>query len=555
MHNKFNDSLSKVEQICNVIKAFINFNLNLKNDENSKESLAILANLHSIQNDPTTRNLQNSEIKFNQYVGPVAKAKYIESKAKEILTERGLSEDLVEFVEAIDPITESRTYNVIVTLGSVQTGPVVDIMAHHDTIDAKNYSLSVLNDGDKQVLYGRTLQDDTIHVSALLASLKYIEVPKQGAIRLIFTDFEENGCRGSSALIEKLLEGIPTGNQYAVVALESAEGNLAYGHRGKFSAYADASNIGNLKNAYMNWYEKLVRVQLEIDKNSGISTLGKTCGTTTFGKMTKRIFNARLDFRTNSVMVPEKVHDVWNSILSSKQSTELDILTHAKRSIDNHEYKLLIEGNVISIESVNAPSHPSVIEVENDSTVIPILFLLLQILDFDINQITWGNPQKQNSNPIVGSIRFTNPIPANLTPEKLFKSMNGLENIDTVDNLALNIELNHMDKSDCVETDLSDGIFNEILENFNSILSQEFSHTAEAVTVSYMSDAARIFNQANRKGLKAYGMVFGVGNPKYLHKTERNTRLNERLSAEDVLLASKGLVYLPQIIHRVLLTS
>ncbi len=536
------------DSYARAIGQFIEMNLELGDQE--KETLQILVDLHSIQNDPSTRMVEGSEIS-----GSLMKARYIEEKAKSILNDREDCKDIsIELVEAVDPITGSTTYNVVITLSSNTLGPVVDVMAHHDTIDARDYSLSILDENDEYVLFGRTLQDDTIHAAALLAALKYLSVPDSGAIRLVFTDYEENGCRGSSALIEKLLTGIPESGQYAVVALESTMGNLAYGHRGKFSAFAESIFSMNPQSAYIDWYERLAWIQRELNRNSGTSKLGKTVGTSTFGTIGNGKLFARLDFRTNSVMTPKLVEEKWKIAISEERNFDPDILIHAKRSIKNHEYDIKISDDTITIKSGNIPTHPSAFNPEDDGTVMPVIYLLLHCMCGEIDTITWGDRKRQNSNPMIGTVKFKQTLPADLTSENLMKKMKSAVGFgESAQQSSLQIGLNHVDKSACVETNLIDGVFNNIHNEFNRSLDLPFNHIAKPVTVNYMTDAARIFNCALKKGIRTYGMVFGVGDPKYLHKTENDVRQNERLSSKDVILATKGLILLPQIIHRELI--
>jgi hypothetical protein len=278
------------------------------------ELMELFLCLHEQVNDPSNRETQ-AEVK----------AHLIQDIAMCQLGQRLVKDYFLELISAVHEETGTKTHNVIVTFGDPKTGPSTFVEVHHDTIAAGDYKLKF--DQVTQCLLGRTIQDNTIHLAATLQALKNIIVPSQGSIVVVFTDFEENGCRGSGALKEDLASRINPSFPVALIALESTGGKLAIGHRGKFSGEVVGKLSGRgVVGTFTDFYQMLNSVQHRVyDADNCGSVLGHTTGTSTCGEVgLDTDMWCKLDVRTNDVTTPEFVKIFLRKLLMENGCVQMN---------------------------------------------------------------------------------------------------------------------------------------------------------------------------------------------------------------------------------------
>lgn len=444
-----------------------------------------------------------------------------------------ISRDInLELVIATDPITRSETYNTILTFGNPANGANVVLMVHHDTVAINRYRLAT----QEGVLGGRAVQDDTIHLAATINLLPKINTPAKGAITIVFTDYEENGCRGSSAIKEKLLKRFSQKYPLVFLALESTARALAIGHKGKFSSEIyGKTGSGQEGKATLNFCRQLFFVQQKAEKESGEDPDQKTVGTSTCGRADDCGLWAKLDFRTGEKITPEKVENYWKK--SGDSFEEEDFFNHAKNYLTNPLFKLKRKENEITVISRSKKLHPAAFCFAQDETVMPLLYLLLKTLaekypEKEIKEVSWGKTEKQNSNPVIAKIIFKREAPE---LKKLKQSARELvfSKMDICGSQFFRLE-----KINMVDLVLSPR--DKLTEDLRKILSKKGGQEVETITAHFMTDIARIFNAAKKKWGKmgnasaVYGFVFGVGEPEKTHG-------KEEVSTEDVFFLIKTL--------------
>lgn len=478
--------------------------------------------LHDLVNDPTTRK-ENAPIK----------AQLIRDLAEERLRKQTGSYK-VETIEALYEEKNTPTHNVVVTLGEPESGPTTILMVHHDVIDVGkenkvNSGLIPLTDSGGK-LKGRTIQDNTIHLAATIESLGKIAIPKKGAVVIVFTDHEENGCRGSHALKKKLADRLNRDQPVALIALESTQDSdrkpvkVGVGHRGKLDAQTEGAINGSAADTFLGFYERLSEAGL-IAYSASMDEFGHTVGTSTCGfidltqEPDKQLW-AKLDFRTNS-------HTTPSDVLSFLEESPEEELAYSAESARKRTAELLqsgvvsvrIDGRSISIVSSSKLGHPALFNPTEDETALPVLYSLIKLLKDknradSIRKVTWGSVKKQNSNPLEASIE----LEEDLSEEDLSELLHELivparESSRDSRNYKLPVKEDSVVKTGAV-LGKNDKRLNKALEAVGG----------EASYLTFMTDIGAQFGElTERKFGQIYTYVLGIGDPARLHKEEEVT--------------------------------
>ena len=498
--------------------------------EKCQQTMEIFARLHEVVNDPVTREtmaLKKAQLAYDMVLAQLK----VESAQK--LALQGIS---LEIISQIDPITKTLTHNTVVTFGNAQSGSNTLLEVHLDTVAAPNYELK----SQDNRLIGRTVQDDTIHAAAMLSSLSEIKVPEIGAITVVFSDHEENGCRGSSALLSTLLERVSANYPVACIALESTEGQLAIGHRGKFSGNVHGGPIDPEQTALvaMDFCRQLSHVQRQVYQDSGDSSLlGKTVGTSTFGEIRPEKTEAKLDFRTIETVTASHVEERWNDLGHSMKEEQL--VPSAKERLESSLIRIVVNEGQILILSDSKKLHPSEFDPTNDETVIPVMYLVLRTLELlqssgKVSCIAWGSKEKQNSNPMTAVIsgNWTD-----LRSEDLIRQMLAFVPSEEALPATHAFSLINTDKTDCVVSP-QDDVVKRIVHDCSVIAGHPIGTTVK----NFMTDIGRAFNAFKSRGQRSYGFIFGVGDSSRLHGLEE-------VSVNDLIELTTLLGKLPNIIQ------
>ncbi len=537
--------------------------------ENYREFMNLFVQLHDCVNNPKTREKQA----FN-------KALMVKNIAQKFLTEnKNLKESdyLLELIKAKDPISGTTTYNVLITIGDfendgvIKNGPATVYMVHHDVIDADSYNLTLTKD---ETIMGSTIQDNTIHLAALLYSLKTIKIPESGAIIFVATDHEELGCRGSSAIsggpigttdkyklervtdekdvckeVPSLMRRLEHVANCLIAANESTKGDVAIGHKGKCSAELKTKEKPkNIDDLALTILEKLAKIQLEIRKKSQEkkSLLGTTDGIATYAAINEKLCHVQLDWRTSDTAGPEKVEQAWRKSLSNKLNSDLKwLILRAKENFHTEEYSFTINNKeLIIIRNLeDAPSHPSAFNPEEDTSILPALTLVIaalkeQNLASQIKSIEWGNAGRLNSVPMQCRIALNQNIKFN--PSDLRRWMTAVDKniiIPAEDCLELTQVANTQEVSPTAKT-------NPVIVNGLRLLHTSYDKNSKIIVLRFMTDVARLFNYLTGTGKKCIGIVFGVGKIANLHKS------TEELTPADCITIMAVMPELLQIMHQ-----
>jgi len=485
--------------------------------EEHEHMMDLFLQIHNVPNDPTNRE-ENA----------LKKAKLIKDLAKnafDISSEEKKERVKVELISSVDSSTKTLTHNVQVTLGNSSNGSNVLLMVHHDTIAAEDYSLAFQPINESNELVGQTIQDNTIHVAAALSILGKLVIPDRGAISIIFTDHEENGCRGSSSMTGKLLQEIDLTSPLILLANESTNQKLALGHRGKYSAeLIEKIQDGHVANTFFSFYQTLVTAQNRAwDESSRKSILGQTAGSSTYGFIDEKNTFAKLDFRTNDFVTPNKVESIWQEAIRYKKlMADSEILQNAKKFMEKGFCDLKITEAGIMITSISEAFHPSVFNPKKDETTMPAVYLALKAMEEmglakKVTQIDWGEKTKQNSNPMWAVIAMNT---TNLSKKKMLNAMKDVKaKKEVVSKSGFKFALDNKKtiKTPCVVSP-KDDVVNKITRQ----LGEQINQKVELTTMNFMTDIAKLFALAKKRGQKTYGFVYGVGFPK-LHGIERVT--------------------------------
>lgn len=493
-------------------QAIQSFIANAKPSEEFRETMAVFLKLYETVNDPTTRE-----------AAAPRKARLVYDLAEKQLGNKKNVD--IKIITATDPITQTVTHNTIVTFGDPNTGANTVLYVHTDTIFSKNHTLR--SEGNR--LIGEVEQDDTIHLAAIITSLDDIQIPEKGAIIIAFTDYEENGCRGSSAILKTLLEKIPAQYPLACIALESTDRALAIGHRGKFSSEISGKTLdGPITSTALAFIQQLSRVQY----------LAHT-GTSTYGTVNPQTIWARLDFRTNDIATTNQVEEHWSSPISSFDET--DVIDQAQKRLEQNLYTISKTNGEIQITSKSTKLHPAELDPTHDETILPFLYLLLKTLKRldlaeSIQEINWGQKDRQNSNPIAATIKGSwNTLNIATLTDQMAKIVPEVIAIETP---TFSLNQSKTDKTDYVASPKDQAVANITRE-----LSDIVGEPVPNVTMNYMTDIGRIFNAAKARGQKVYGFVFGVGKTKNMHGIEE-------ISIQDCSYLITALKRLPNIIQK-----
>lgn len=428
----------------------------------------------------------------NRSINALKKAKLIIHLAQKILIQPKRSVK-IELLSKIHKPTNTLTHNVVISFGNPKTGPNVVLMVHHDTIDFKNPELTFENG----FLSGHSLLDDSIHLASVINSLDKITVPMFGSITIVFTDHEENGCRGSTAISKTLVSRFSTKFPIALIALEANSGNFAIGHRGKVNGEINLQT-NNIINDFINFYSKLNYVENEIFKQSSRhSLLGLTSGTSTYGYINLGNFMAKIDIRTANIVTADKVLKIWNSNLISNS---IDI------NINSKPYSSNISRNKIILTSNSKITHPANFNPTNNQSILPFLYLtVLKIkrlgLESKIKEISWGDINKQNSIPLKASITGD----FDIKKEIFDKTTTDVYINNNFRNINLSVK----------NTIITDSILSKVNNVTRNIAGKNLK------TVNYMTDIGLIFSLLKKKNKNIYSFIYGIGNPKNLHGIEK----------------------------------
>lgn len=476
--------------------------------------------LHDLVNDPATREINAPK-----------KARLIHEMAKERLGNQ-TEKCKVETIEALHEETGTMTHNVVVTLGDTESGPTTILMVHHDVISVPKDTegLIPLSDEDSK-LSGRTIQDNTIHLAATLESLKKIKIPTNGAVKIVFTDHEENGCRGSHALKEQLIDGVNVDYPVALIALESTQDSerkpvkVGVGHRGKLDAQIEGGIEDSVTDTFLRFYERLSAAGLQAFE-ADIDDLGRTSGTSTAGYIDQNAEKgpnlwAKIDFRTNSIVTPQNTMKLLADQGEIESNPGERAYTRAAELINSGMVKIEIQGNKVIITSKSNLKHPALFNPTADETTLPVLYALLAKLKWDgrkdsVNKITWGSIDKQNSNPTEAAIEFTDNMINQQELEELLISLKA----GTVPVLPPSSDYQIPVKPGSIVQ--TGAVLGEMDDRVKSVLR---AVNGEPSYLTFMTDIGAQFAELEERGFEEniYTYVFGVGNPERLHKDEEVT--------------------------------
>ena len=475
--------------------------------------------LHDVVNDPDTR-AENAPIK----------AKLIHELALERLKSRGIKDPKVETIEALQKETDTLTHNVVVTLGDPGNGPTTLFMVHHDVISAQKDSsghIPLEDNKNEGELSGRTIQDNTIHLAATIESLGKIVIPEKGAVIVVFTDHEENGCRGSHALKKQLADRLNSDQPVALIALESTQDSnrlpvkVGVGHRGKFDAEVEGGLSGTAVDTFLGFYERLSEAAVNAYEASA-DVFGRTAGTSTYGSVDSankdKALQAKLDFRTNKETTP-------SDVLGYLTDPTIDASTNPRNWAFGRVAELLrkgvltvkIEGDRVLLGSNSELKHPAFFNPLEDETVMPLLYSLISKLKnkdmaHRVRRIEWGNVKNQNSNPTEAFIQFE----GEFAQSDLINLLNELESADESVNdgtrsVSMPIKENSVMMTGAVLGE-SDDRRKKVLEAVGG----------ESSYLTFMTDIGAQFGElTERQFSQLYTYIFGVGDPKKLHKDEK----------------------------------
>ena len=492
----------------------------------------IFHQLHQKRNHPNNRQYAAKE-----------KADLVYKLANKQLKLRESSDYRISILKATHKETKTVTHNVVVIIGDPKSGPNTLVAVHHDTIHAENYQLNVSAD---KTLKGRTIQDNTVHLAATIFSLSKIEKPEKGAITFLFTDYEEDGCRGSNALKQYFNSIFNKEYKVGLIALESTQGKLGIGHRGKYSTELNSKG-GNVGNDFCAFYESLATIQQKAFNNKKISILKQTTGVSTYGEISEdNGLHAKIDFRTNEVVAPDVVHELFVKGLSrNKNISSKDLLKSSLVGLKSGFWSIDIIKDKIIINSINSVSHPSEYNPNEDRTVLPAIYLLLNILESfgylsEVTKVTWGESTKKNSCPVTGEI--------------VFSSFVTKEHIDSINkSVDFSKAINHVSKDKVIidksKTILTGSVITtngKIINSINKELSDVLNKKIENTTMNYMTDIGGMFNLMKDIYPEVLGFIYGVGEVKNLHKLEE-------LSSSDIITIIRSTRVLPNIVHNQLL--
>lgn len=474
----------------------------------------------------------------------------------------------VESLDAVDSITKTKTHNVVVTYGDTATGPTVVYMVHHDTIERARVPLRIDDTSEQGVAYlqGPAVQDDTLPLVAALTGLDQIRKPDIGAIMVVFTDHEENGCRGSSAILNKLTERISPHHPVALIAAESTNGQLAIGHKGKFSSdvHFSEETAAQPSDAFIYFYQNLKTVQRVIGRQNTGDGLVPTTGVSTYGEAlhtdADNHFTAKLDFRTGNVTRPADVRSLWKSSFTGGQTivTAEDLVEEARELMRKSNFTYEIKDNKIIVRSAEgSPKHPSKYDLDNDQTVLPGLFLaswMAKIHALPISAIRWNTPNTQNSNPLVGEIEFHHNL--GFSTEELVSKIYGVtaqsrDNLGGISDAVNEVAFQLVEAPGASTPEVlspSDARCVRILQAFSPANPHD-------LVEPYMTDIARAFDALSSDSRRSsdsapvYGFVQGKGDPDRLHRSD------ERVSIDDVYREILDFPRLLHIVHEKLLEA
>lgn len=365
----------------------------------------LFAQLHQLINDPTTRATAAEQ-----------KMQLVMNLAHQSLLARPTADWTIRPLVLWHEPTKTQTYNVEVMIGQPATGPTTVVMVHHDVITVNNKDstgqipLSFFQDQ----FCGPTIQDNTVHLAALIQSLKKLPTPKIGAFICYFTDHEENGCRGSRALAPILAAQLNQNFPVALIALESTQTSthstqIGISHRGKLDAQITSQFPTTNPIAIFNHFLAALK-QTQIETEFPRTDLGATTGTALSGEITDQSLWSKIDFRTNELVTPQIVSQILIDQLHHRPAAiEQLLFAQVQSLISQQRIKFNYQSTQITIQVQTPILHPSLYQHQADETVLPVLFFSLQVLatlpqPLAIKKISWGEITKQNSNPITATI-------------------------------------------------------------------------------------------------------------------------------------------------------
>lgn len=529
--------------------------------ERCGETMDLFQELREMWVDPNTR--EKKDPKTGESMA-LAKAMRIAEIARERLGIPEGEEVDGKRVRILQKMNEGRgimTYNVVVTLGNPSTGPNVYLDAHFDSVarEEKERALSYNEEGDNKnpMIIGSAVQDNAIHLAAALEALGHINVPESGAIHIVSDDHEENGIVGGEVIAEDLLAEASKDHPIIHIANESTERKFIFAHRGKDkdTIVSDKVGEGNIGNAAIEFYRILTSSQQSIydESRPGESKLGPTAGTSVYGNIGKEGIYAIYDIRTNEKAGVNTVRGTFSELFtdpnSPKRLPDSELISKALKARDKGNFEIRATESGIEITADGAP-HPSNFNPENDDTAMSGVFLALASLDDEtrakVESVSWGDENKQNSNPMQATIKFSEG--SSLTQQELDEAIENLKKEEkTLARHEVNMQITADQNTVTIDTVVSpeDGITEEIRKIFSDTMGQEI----QTGTVGYMTSNGPIYNLAKAQGREVYAYVIGTGNLTYVNEEGKETgtlhSLKERVSTEDVawlVKAQEGIV-------------
>lgn len=474
-------------------------------------------------NDPETRDVMASK-----------KVDLIEKMVIDEMKKRPGVNWKTERISKVYKETNTLTHNFILSLGDKSSGPNIIIFVHHDVIKANKLNgKNTLIQEEDGTLRGQTLQDDTVHLAGVIEMLKNIDVPNKGAITVVFTDYEENGCRGSGALAEDLPLGINIDFPVALIALESTKGKLGLGHRGKLKTEILINNTQSVDVQFLYFYSLLYSTEIKAYESS-VTTLGRTSGTSTFGTVfSDKGLSAILDIRTNEDVSPNKVLEIFENL---RQEKAFDLVRGlkgwVKKCLREGVYEFSLNRGHIEIKTNSKILHPANLDPNKDESALPILYFLVAALrkiglGREITNITWGDANKQNSVPVMGVVKGS----FDIEEKELLGKMEQLLENDFIDEV-------YADDIEIVNTVMTDAVNSKEDEVVKSVLEKT---GLKKTYLQFMTDLGRPFSEFKSQGFNTYAFVYGVGDPVRLHQ-------DEEVDLEDIKLIKN---FLPKIVNAI----
>jgi 5S rRNA maturation endonuclease (ribonuclease M5) len=476
--------------------------------------------LHDVVNNPNTRETEAER-----------KMHLLYEMATEELEKRENNDWTIQELSLVYEKTNTLTHNVEIVIGDPSTGPTTVVEVHHDAIATpldENDKIPLTITEDHEII-GRTVQDNTIHLATTIESLSKIDSPKKGAVIIVLTDYEENGCRGSHAYKEILAEKVSPKHPVSLVALEStqiansSETIIGIGHRGKFDGQVETNNLPHSADAiFFNFFTSLRNTQI-LAFNQGKDLLGhtvggSTCGTIELNQNNQVDFWSKIDFRTNGLASAEATSATLDENLHNAPTINTqEVFDRAKELFRSGIVSVTVSKSSIMLTSESKFAHPSVFNPLADETVMPGLFSVVTLLENyglsqNIHTINWGDTDKQNSNPfqatIEGSFAFTDEEIKNLT-QMLTKGEFDLKKVSTQNSTGLSIN-----KEKEVLTGTVVPRYDE------TTMATLEAMGAEPTTMNFMTDIGAPYNLLSDRNYELYPYVFGVGDPVNLHKEE-----------------------------------